>query len=106
MFISSPVVLCDGDVSSDWPSTDSWSCVPWNFFDRRFFLLVLSTVISLLNIYLFLLVKLPLSELGSSSSVDHLIVRINFFDTGVELECVLACQILVNSMNSIIVWNN
>ena len=44
-----------------------------------------------LNIYLFLVVKLPLSELGSSSSVDYLIIGINCFDTGVKLDCVLAC---------------
>ena len=58
---------------------------------------VFSTEISLLacctslNIYLLLLVKLPLSELGSSSSVDCLIVGIYCFDTGVELDCVLVC---------------
>ena len=44
-----------------------------------------------LNIYLFLVVKLPLFELRSSSSVDCLVVGINCFDTGVELDCVLAC---------------
>ena len=97
MFISCPLVLCDGDLSSDWFFTDSWSCVPWNFFIWRFFLWVLSVRISFLgccttlNIYLFLVVKLPLSELGSSSSVDCLIVGINCFDTGLELDCVLAC---------------
>ena len=36
------------------------------------------------------MLKLPLSELGSSSSVDCLIVGINCFDTGLELDCVLA----------------
>ena len=97
MFISCPFVLCDGELSSNWFSTDSWSCVPRNFFNWRFFLLIVSTRISLLacctslNIYLFLVVKLPLSELGSSSSVDCLIVGINCFDTGLELDCVLAC---------------
>ena len=97
MFISCPVALYDGDLSSDWFSTDSWSCVPWNFFIWRFFLWVLSVRISFLgccttlNIYLFLVVKLPLSELGSLSSVDCLIVGINCFDTGLELDCVLAC---------------
>ena len=35
--------------------------------------------------------NLPLSELGSSTSVDCLIVGINCFDTGLELDCVLAC---------------
>ena len=95
MFISCPVVLCDGDLSSNWFSTDSWSCVPWNFFNWRFFLLVLSAGISFLgcctslNIYLFLVMKLPLSELGSSSSVECLIIGINYFDTN--LNYVLAC---------------
>ena len=37
------------------------------------------------------MVKLPLSELGSLSGVDCLIVGINYFDTGVGLDCVLAC---------------
>ena len=97
MFISCPVVLCDDDLNSNWFSTDPRSCVPWYFFNWRFFLLVPSTGISFLgcctsfNIYLFLVVKLPLSELGSSSSVDYLIVGINCFDTGVEIDCVLAC---------------
>ena len=97
MFFSCPVVLCGGDVSSNCLSTDSWTCVPWNFFDWGFLLLVISAGISLLacckslNIYLFLVVKLLLSELGSSSSVDCLIVGINCFVTGVELDCVLAC---------------
>ena len=97
MFISCPVVTCDGDLTSNWLSTDSCSCVPWNFFDWHFFLLLLSNGISLsacctsLNIYLFLVEKLPLSELGSSSSVDCLIVGINCLDTGIELDCVLAC---------------
>ena len=59
--------------------------------------LVLSTVIPLLacctslNIYLFLVTKLSLSELGSSSSVDCSTVGINCFDTGAELDRVLAC---------------
>ena len=35
--------------------------------------------------------KLSLSVLGSSSSVDCSIVGINCFDTGVEIDCVLAC---------------
>ena len=97
MFISCPFVLCDGELSSNWFSTDSWSCVPWNFLNWRFFLLVLSAGISFLgcctalNVYLFLVVNLPLSELGSSTSVDCLIVGINCFDTGLELDCVLAC---------------
>ena len=91
MFISCPVVLCNGVLSSNWFSTDSWSCVPWNFFNWRFFLLVLSAGISFLgcctslNIYLFLVMKLPLSELGSSSSVECLIIGINYFDTNLEL---------------------
>ena len=38
-----------------------------------------------------MVLKLPLSELGSSSSIDCLIVGVNWFDTGVELDCVLAC---------------
>ena len=38
-----------------------------------------------------MVVKLPLFELRSSSSVDCLVVGINCFDTGVELDCVLAC---------------
>ena len=97
MFISCPFVLCDGELSSNWFSTDSWSCVPWNFLNWRFFLLVLSAGISFLgcctalNVYLFLVVNLPLSELGSSTSVDCLIVGINCFDTGLELDWVLAC---------------
>ena len=97
MFISCPFVLCDGDLRSNWFSTDSWSCVPWNFLNWHFFLLVLSAGISFLgcctalNVYLFLVVNLPLSELGSSTSVDCLIVGINCFDTGLELDCVLAC---------------
>ena len=97
MFIFCSFVLCDGDLSSNWFSTDSWGCVPWNFFNWRFFLLVLSAGISFLdcctslNIYLFLVVNLPLSELGSLSNVDCLIVRINCSDTGLELDCVLAC---------------
>ena len=37
------------------------------------------------------MVKIPLSELGNSSSLDCLIAGINCFDTGVELDCVLAC---------------
>ena len=96
MFISCAVLLCDGDLSLNWLSTDSWSCLPWNFFNWRFFLLVVSTRISLLacctslNIYLFLVVKLPLSELGSSSSVDCFILEINCIDTGVEFDCALA----------------
>ena len=49
MFISCPVVLCDGDLSSNRFSTDSWSCVTWNFFNWRFFLLVLSAGISFLG---------------------------------------------------------
>ena len=96
MFISCLFVLCDGELSSNWFSTDSWSCVPWNFLSWRFFLLVLSDGISFLgctalNVYLFLVVNLPLSELGSSTSVDCLIVGINCFDTGLELDWVLAC---------------
>ena len=97
MFTFCPVVICDGDLSSNWHSTDSWSCVPWNFFNWHLLLLVLSNGILLLacctslNIYLFLLVKWPLSKLGSLSDVDCLIVGINCFDTGVELDCVLAC---------------
>ena len=96
MSISCPFVICDGDLSSNWFSTDSWSCVPWNFFNWRFFFLVLSAGISflgccaLLNTYLFSVLKLLLSELGRSSSVDCLIVGINYFDTGLELDCVLA----------------
>ena len=96
MFISCPFVICVGDLSSNWFSTDSWSCVPWNFFNWRFFFLVLSAGISflgccaLLNTYLFSVLKLLLSELGRSSSVDCLIVGINYFDTGLELDCVLA----------------
>ena len=93
-----PVLLfSDGDLCSNWLSKDSCCCVPWKFFNWRFFSLVLSTKISLLacstllNIYLFLVVKLPLSELGSSSSVDCFIVEINCIDTGVEFDCALAC---------------
>ena len=37
------------------------------------------------------MVKLPLSELESSSGADCLIVGINCFDNGVELDCALAC---------------
>ena len=44
-----------------------------------------------LNIYLFLVAKLSFSESESSSSVDCLIVGISCFDTGVELDSVLAC---------------
>ena len=38
-----------------------------------------------------MVVKLLLSELGSSSTADCLIVGIMCFGTGVELDCVLAC---------------
>ena len=95
MFISCAVVLCNADLSSNWFSTDSCSCV--HFYNWHFFLLVLSAGIlffgccTLFNIYLFLVVNLPLSELRSSSRVDCLIAGINCFDTGVELDCILAC---------------
>ena len=37
------------------------------------------------------MVNLPLSKLGSSTSADCLIVGITCFDTGLQLDCVLAC---------------
>ena len=43
------------------------------------------------GIHLFLVVKLLLSEVGTSSGADCLIVGITCFNTGVELDCVLAC---------------
>ena len=43
------------------------------------------------SLHLFLVVKLLLSEVGSSSGADCLIVGIICFDTGVELDYVLAC---------------
>ena len=43
------------------------------------------------SMHLFLVVKLLLSKVGSSSGGDGLIVGIICFDTGVELDCVLVC---------------
>ena len=38
-----------------------------------------------------MVVNLPLSELGSLSNVDYLILGINCSDIDLELDCVLAC---------------
>ena len=72
-----------------YPGTFSTDVSSFWFFLPEFHFLVV--VQRLMYIYLFLVVNLPLSELGSSTSVDCLIVGINCFDTGLELDWVLAC---------------
>ena len=67
------------DISSFW------------FFLLEFYFLVVVHCLIYIYFWLFLVVNLPLSELRSSSRADCLIAGINCFDTGVELDCVLAC---------------